>query len=85
MSGPYPRSWGVGADEDVEDLGLALLRVWDALDGEDWDHVELVVNPMLDALWRAGYIAQWGGSPMGCFWEITSDGHERLRELGRPA
>jgi hypothetical protein len=88
VSGPFPRSWGVGSRADVRDHDDALCRVWDALeadDADDWDRVEQTVNPLLDALIEVGYVEQWGHSPTGCFWAISLPGHERLRKRGRDA
>lgn len=84
MSGPFPRSWSVGGRaEEVRDRDDALRRVWDAIDGEDWDQVEREVNPLLDALIEAGYVEAWGNSETGSLWAITTAGHDRLRALGQ--
>lgn len=84
MSGPYPRSWDVGAQGQVRDVDDAICRVSEAVRSAcDWDRIEEIVNPRLDALADAGYVEQWGRSDTGCFWAITSAGHERLQALGR--
>ena len=85
MSGPFPRSSAVGNRAEVQDRDDALCRVWDAIDGDDWDQVEREVNPLLDALIEAGYVEAWGHSETGSFWAITTAGHERLRALGQDA
>ena len=85
MSGTCPRSWAVGNPKEIDDPDVALLRVWDALESPDWDEVELVVNPLLDALQEEHYVDQWGRSDTGCLRAITEQGHRRLRALGRDA
>ena len=88
MSGPFPRAWDVGGPTDIRDPDEALCRVWDTLeadDAADFDRIGETVNQLLDPLVDAGYVEQWGHSRTGCFWAITSAGHQRLRELGRDA
>jgi len=69
----------------LQDRDDALRRVWEAIDGEDWDQVEHEVNPLLDALTEAGYVEAWGHSETGSIWAITAAGHDRLRVLGLDA
>ncbi len=78
----------MGGPAKAVDPDDALCRLWDALDDgaenmTDWDAVEPLVNPLLDALVDAGYVEAWGHSETGCMWAINDEGHERLRALGR--
>jgi hypothetical protein len=83
MSGPYPRSWDVGAREDVDDIDGAICRIWNLLESDlEWDRIEEIANPLLDALVEVGYVEQWGHSDTGCFWGIALAGEERVQALG---